>query len=269
MHQTTPTTTQFERADTRHVDAEHRPTDDEYQRYLGLVEFFRDQLHWDQTALATHSPIRVLDPLFTSTLARSCADLATLMDELKMSSEATQEREWLDQLRASIESRAGTDGLVRAREVNPDANATIDANDVADISCGSAMVLLIPELNSKLVEAARSLLDGGDLTTDIGVRSASINAEGYNRRGYWRGPVWTNITWLCAEGARTQGLDEIGARLDHSLLAFVDQVGMREYAAPSDLESPSATGLGADDFTWTAALLLHVLSYKHLKSKME
>lgn len=260
MHRALPTMTPFERADTRHVDAEHRPTDDEYQRYLGLVEMFRDDLKWDQRAMALHSAVRVLDPLFSATLARSCSDLAQLLDEIGDTESADQERKWCDQLCAALEHRASDDQLVRARNIAIGNNDEDSSVDVIDVSCGSPMILLIPGINGSLARAARGIIDNGVLSSPIGIRSASPSASGFSRRGYWRGPVWTNITWLCATGAKTQGWDSLARQLEDSLLRFVDEVGMREYAAPADAEASSPTGLGADDFTWTAALTLHILS---------
>jgi hypothetical protein len=66
--------------------------------------------------------------------------------------------------------------------------------------------------------------------------------------------VWANLNWLLARGMRTHALDEQAAVLERATLALVDGAGMREYFDPLTGE-----GLGADEFSWTAAALLDIL----------
>ena len=59
-----------QRRDTQHVDAAQRPHKAEYDRYLWLVQRFRE-LGWDNTKLHDASPFRVVDPGFNAILIRS------------------------------------------------------------------------------------------------------------------------------------------------------------------------------------------------------
>jgi glycogen debranching enzyme len=68
-------------------------------------------------------------------------------------------------------------------------------------------------------------------------------------RNYWRGPVWANVTWLCARGLDEHGEREAAATLRARMLDAIEGGGMREYFVPD-----SGRGLGTQDFTWTAAL---------------
>jgi hypothetical protein len=63
---------------------------------------------------------------------------------------------------------------------------------------------------------------------------------------YWRGPSWININWLF------RGV--LGTDFARQTLQLVRKTGYWEYFHPH-----TGKGLGADRFTWTAALVLDLL----------
>src|SRR5690606_8749123 len=69
----------YTRRDTQHADPAHRPTKEQYDRYLWLVEHFRS-LNWDNSKLHDASPFQVVDPGFNAILIRSSADLAAVAE---------------------------------------------------------------------------------------------------------------------------------------------------------------------------------------------
>lgn len=68
-------------------------------------------------------------------------------------------------------------------------------------------------------------------------------------RNYSRGPVWANVTWLCALGLQEYGEHAAASVLRGRMLDSVEGGGTREYFVPD-----SGRGLGTRDFTWTTAL---------------
>ncbi len=98
------------------------------------------------------------------------------------------------------------------------------------------------------------LVTDGALASPYGVRSLEHDDPRRSPRNYWRGPVWANITWLCAHGLAGHGEDEAARLLVRRLLEAAAGGGMREYFVPE-----SGRGLGARDFAWTAALVLREL----------
>ena len=70
---------------------------------------------------------------------------------------------------------------------------------------------------------------------------------GFDRQRYWRGPTWVNINWLMA--------DQAGFDVVEPTLRLLDREGFREYFDPLTGE-----GLGARDFSWSAALALDWLA---------
>jgi glycogen debranching enzyme len=70
----------------------------------------------------------------------------------------------------------------------------------------------------------------------------------FDAHRYWRGPTWINIDWLFSH------VPELTAALRASICRLVERAGFREY-----YDAQTGEGLGARDFTWSAALYLDVL----------
>jgi Glycosyl hydrolase family 63 C-terminal domain len=233
------------RRDTDSVDAAERPSDEHYRRFLTLVRH-GTSIRWDQSRLARESEFRVLDPGFSAILARACLDLAWLASELGEERIADESGVGSERVAAALRARAGADGLIRAVDL-------VDGSPLAAVGAGSALAALTPGLAAEHVRAlARELVDGR-LASPYGVRTLARDDPERSARNYWRGPVWANVTWLCAHGLEGHGEHSAADTLRARLLDAINGGGMREYFVPD-----SGRGLGTHDFTWTAALGLRV-----------
>jgi Glycosyl hydrolase family 63 C-terminal domain len=242
-----PEVTVVHRRDTDSVDAAERPTDEHYRRFLTLVRR-GTALGWQQSRLARAGAFRVLDPGFSAILARACADLAWLAEQLGESQTAEESHASADRVAGALLSRVDSDGLIRAVDLT-------DETTLAVTSAGSALAALTPGLGHGPLQAVRDLLSVGALASRYGVRSLDRDHPERSPRNYWRGPVWTNVTWLCALALDDQGEHSLAAELRRRMMQAVHGGGMREYFVPD-----SGRGLGARDFAWTAALCLRELS---------
>jgi glycogen debranching enzyme len=241
-----PEVVAIRRRDTDFVDAAERPSHEHYRRFLTLVRQ-GTALGWDQRALAERGQFRVLDAGFSAILARACADLAVLADELGEPRIAEESRAAGERVAAALLARADSDGLIRP--VDDVAGASLPVT-----SAGSALALLTPGLPDKQIATARAAVLTGVLGSRYGVRSLDATHPERSARNYWRGPVWVNITWLTALGLELHGESRAAQTLRSQMLLAIEGDGMREYFAPE-----SGRGLGARDFAWTAALCLHAL----------
>ena len=232
--------------DTDSVDAAERPSDDHYRRFLTLVRR-GTEAGWHSARLARGGPFRVLDPGFSAILARSCRDLAWLAEELGEQRIAEESHAGCERVTGALAARAGSDGLIRPLDL-------VDESTLAPTSAGSALAVLAPDLPETQVRAVRELVTDGPLASLYGVRSLDREHPERSARNYWRGPVWANVTWLAAWGLDNYGEHGAASLLRRQMLEAVESGGMREYFAPS-----SGRGLGAQDFSWTAALTLREL----------
>jgi neutral trehalase len=79
----------------------------------------------------------------------------------------------------------------------------------------------------------------------------------FNPVKYWRGPVWINLNWLIHHGLRRYGQTVLADTVRAEALALIERWGQYEYFDPRAAAAGGlAQGLGADNFSWTAALYL-------------
>jgi hypothetical protein len=251
-----PEVTVLHRRDTHSVDAAERPTDEHYRRFLSLVRR-GTEAGWAQSRLARGGAFRVLDPGFSAILARACHDLAWLAERLGESRIAEESSLGCQRVSAALRARIDSDGLIRALDMT-------DESTLEVTSAGSALAVLAPGLPDAHVRAVSGLVTSGALASPYGVRSLDRDDPARSPRNYWRGPVWTNITWLSAWGLGLRGDNDAAATLRAQMLAAVEGGGMREYFVPD-----SGRGLGARDFAWTAALTLRELAAGAAESRAE
>jgi hypothetical protein len=241
-----PEVTVLHRRDTDWVDAAERPSDEHYRRFLTLVRR-GTRTGWSQERLARTGAFRVLDPGFSAILARACHDLAAVAEALGESRVADESLRASERVAAALRARADSDGLIRALDMT-------DGSTLPVTSAGSALALLAPGLGDKEVAAVRAAVVHGALASRYGVRSLGAGHRERSARNYWRGPVWTNVTWLTAFGLELHGEHGAAQTLRGQMMLAIEGGGMREYFAPE-----SGRGLGARDFAWTAALCLRQL----------
>jgi hypothetical protein len=86
------------------------------------------------------------------------------------------------------------------------------------------------------------------------VPSAPLNSVWFDAKRYWQGPMWFNTNWLILKGLRQYGYKHHADALEESMLELVGDHGFYEYFNPL-----SGEGLGASNFSWTAALTVDIL----------
>ena len=231
------------RRDTSFVAKAQRPVPAHYRRYYGLLDVFA-RLDWDQPAMVVASPFRVLDPGFSACLAASIHAVRRIAEACDEPTIAAQARVQSEVLGAALDRRRDARGVTWPRDL-----ATGD--EVPRVTAALAMQLLDPGLPPGAVQFIREHILGGSLSSDIGILSTARDDPHFDADCYWRGPVWVNVTWLAALGLERRS-DRAGATLlRERILRSVDTAGCREY-----FDANTGSGLGAEQFSWTAALVL-------------
>jgi hypothetical protein len=212
----------FERVDLANVgDPSQRPTDTEYRRYAALV-----------AAIAADDfgpgDFAVYDPMMTALVLWAELELAALTGE--PSPRESSLRAGLDAL---WDEAAGCYGFRDARG---------DRRYAAAVLAG-----YLPLIVERPGPRREALLAGLDRFAGAAHRWATTapGSSVFESRRYWRGPVWINTNWLLAQ------VPELRAAAAAEIAALIDAAGFREYYDPMTGE-----GLGARDFTWSAALAL-------------
>ncbi|PRX50421.1 hypothetical protein B0I33_102542 [Prauserella shujinwangii] len=227
-----------------------RPSDDEYDRYLWLVEQMRRAGYRPDEVVRT-SDFLVGDVFGTALFALACDVLAKLGDDLGQNrAEIAALRAWSARARAAVAAscRPGT-GLARDRDVRAD--RWLDAETLAGFApllCGGAGT----RVEARLLD----LLDGPRWAGHPALLAAvppsvSPHSPDFDARRYWRGPQWPVLAWLLGWAFERRGWSQRAAGLREQGLRLVSDGSFGEYYEPFTGEP-----LGSTRQSWTAAVVL-------------
>lgn len=240
----TTTTTQIRRKDTGHVDPSMRPRDVDYQRFIHLVDTYRD-CGWDPKVQWAAAPFKVADVQMTGILAKATADLMALASELDRPHEAAELAKMHALLMEGLKRR-WRDNLRRFVSLDLISGEDIEAPTQAGFVPLAAVSLDADQRRAVEAEIAR-WCEG----MVVGLPSTAPFSPAFEPKRYWRGPVWAVVNWLIGDGLRANGMEDLAQRIERGTLEAIERGGFCEYFDPTTGE-----GLGGDAFSWTAAAYL-------------
>jgi glycogen debranching enzyme len=245
----------FTRRDLAHVaDPSQRPTDEDYSRYMWIVEVLKrgsyrvDQLYDDL-------PFRVKD-VFTSALLvaanESLIQIANLaevdFDELNLV------ESWINRGRLGLaEQWDDAHGLCCDLDL-------VDNSNVPVHTIAAFAPVIAGQVTLARRQALTDLWRSDAFTGNKDLRwalppSTSPREPAFNPRRYWRGPVWPVMNWLLWWAWDRIGEFGIADELRQQGLAQIGEAGFFEYIDPF-----TGDGLGSDAQSWTAAAVLDWLA---------
>ena len=241
---------EYRRVDTDHADASERPTAEQYDRYVYLLELLRREDY--QPSDPTTLPFRVCDVLFNSIAASADADLARIAEVLDLPTQDLTGRS--QALTEAVVTEMWSDELGQFVDLD-----RTTATPIAVAVAGGLAPLLL-SLPANREHHLVSTLAYQYLVTPAGHSNPVIpvvptSASYFDADRYWRGPVWVNVTWLLIRALERCGQSELARRLTDGVLELIDTSGSSEYFNPLTGEPRGASG-----FSWTAALALDLTS---------
>jgi glucosylglycerate hydrolase len=246
----------FERQDLDDVDhPTERPTDEEYARYLWLVELIK-RVRCDEAEIYVSHPFLVKDVLFSAILVAANETLLEIAGVVGAPEKDMALIEaWISRGRAGLEEQWDPElGLCVDHDLRRD--APLKARTVG----GFAPLVAGGQAPDRLDALLRTLYSTAFLGNPKLRRplppSTSPTEAHFQPRNYWRGPVWPVISWLLWRSLVRAG--EHGRAYDLRRVALQELSGgtFAEYYEPFTGEP-----LGSDDQSWTAAVTLDWLSY--------
>lgn len=236
--------TPYQRKDLGHVDAEMRPTNAQYDRYIKLVEYGRD-CGWDHAHITSEGPFAVADPGITFILARADRDLRALARYLKARDSVREIDKWIRRSQLAAEYLWNEEaGAFSARDLRT-GKFSEGVSSVAFLSYYAGISRA--RRDSKLQYTLDRILDAAPYS----LPSFDPEHPKFDSRRYWRGPTWAIVNYLVARGLSEYGFHQKAERIRMDTRRVIQKSGFFEYFDPLTGE-----GSGGNHFTWTAAIWL-------------
>lgn len=237
----------YERRDLNHVDSDQRPLKEQYDRYIYLVNFFKDN-QFDYNVIFNECPYHTQDVSLNAILQRGSIDLIELNNLLAVPFD-------MSGLSAEVERTKGVMSSLWDDEKGLFLNRDQHTGKVIPFATTAGMLPLYGQLVSqeqadKMADVISEWLDAGK----FGLASTHPADEKFDSKRYWRGPSWLHINWMIAEGLRFYGHDKLAIRIQNASRDVIKESGYWEYFDPI-----TGQGCGGPDFSWTAAIGLYWL----------
>lgn len=235
----------FLRRDTMHANPEHRPTQEQYKRYIWLIQRFESS-HWNNAILHDRSPFQVVDPGFNAMLLQSISDVGSLARDIgeieiantceSMFSKGIESLDtlWNDKLGQYV-------CLDRVTQMH-----------INNASIGGLIPVLTQIPRHRKQTIAKTL---SRFTTRFGIPSQDPASAQFERYRYWRGPIWLIINYMIAEGLKDGDHDDLSHFICDTSLDLIRTSGFAEYYDPVE-----GVACGGQSFSWTAAMVLEFLN---------
>jgi glucosylglycerate hydrolase len=245
----------YERQDLNHVDhPDERPTDEEYARFLWLVELIK-RARCDESALNDSHPFLVKDVLFSAILVAANEALLEIARVVEAPEEdvALIER-WIGRGREGLEERWDP-GLGLCLDYDLRRDVPLRARTIAGFAPLVAGGMEPGELEATLRTLYSPYFLGHPNLRRPLPPSTSPEEPRFHPRNYWRGPMWPVMSWLLWRSLALVGEEERAEDLRLAALQEISEGGFAEYFEPFTGEP-----LGSDDQSWTAAVVLDWLA---------
>jgi hypothetical protein len=239
----------YRRKDKAHVsDADQRPTDLEYDRYLWLCEEAK-RAGYDSAELRHSGSFQVGDVLFTAIYAAASDLLADLAARLR-EPDVAELRDYAAQARAAV--------LCHVDEASGLA-ADVDLRTgewLRTETCAGFAPLIAGRAPFSLRRRMTDLLLGERWCGHPALKlplppSTSPCSPAFNPACYWRGPVWPVFNWLLTWALRRDGEEVLADKLSTVAIAELEDGTYAEY-----YHALTGEPLGSHNQSWTAAVAL-------------
>ncbi|WP_457640075.1 MGH1-like glycoside hydrolase domain-containing protein [Persephonella sp.] len=242
---------QFKRKDDKIIDPEQRPKDEDYKRYIYLVDLFRKH-NYDERKIFHSCPFIVIDPMFNSILAASNEALMKIADII--GEDWKQPEEWYLTTSRSIRDLLYSKekkifyayDYIQKKQIQVETSAGFMPL-FGGVASHSQAVEILEYMNSasfcKIHENNCFAIPNYDRTK-----------KDFSTKNYWRGPVWININWMLFQGLKRYKFKQKAEHLEKTIIELPVRFGFYEY-----FDSKYGTGYGTKDFSWTAALFIDLV----------
>jgi glycogen debranching enzyme len=246
---------EYRRVDTEIVDSADRPSNEEYDRYAYLVKVAYDN-GYEEARIREACPFLIKDVLLNAIWVKANHDMVEIARVL--GEDWKPFLEWADLTEHHLNSDLWVDKTSIYLDYDMTTGSLIDSHVAAGFT---PLFAGVPSRN-RAVKICERLNTHSFCRLDhvcLSVPSYDKKKPGFSGHQYWRGPIWINMNWLLYHGLKGYGLYDYAARVKKSMLKLAGDCGLFEYYDPD-----SGRGHGAENFSWSAALVLDLIYEEEL-----
>ncbi|MEO0472981.1 MAG: trehalase family glycosidase, partial [Bacteroidota bacterium] len=239
----------YTRRDDGIADPSERPTAFQYDRYVYLLQFGKEN-RYDGEGIGLESPFLVQDSMMNAILIKSNQSLISLGKRFGF--DTGELEEWQQQSIPAFNEKLWHEELQMYTPWDRRAQKPIAFKEI-----GGVMPLYAG------IPSAEQAAKLHDYLTDLHQRqfylcpSFDVDSQLFDSKRYWRGPVWPQMNWMIYHGLKAYGYPETAEIVKSDLLELVDKLGFYEYfEARKSLVPALSKGYGGSNFSWTASSVI-------------
>lgn len=242
----------YVRRDTSLADASERPTSEQYDRYVYLLELGKAH-QYDGAGIAAESPFLIQDSLINAILIKSNQSLIRVGKQLGM--DTGEVEEWQNQAISKYREKLWNEELGCFTTYDQRAEKQILHKEIGGIF---PLFASIPtkEQAQKINDYLLSLHHRNYYICP----SFDVDSPLFDSKRYWRGPIWPQMNWMIYQGLKAYGFHETAQIARNDLLTLVEKLGFHEYfEAQKSVANTLDKGYGGDNFSWTASSIIDLI----------
>lgn len=239
----------YQRRDTSIAPTDERPTSDQYDRYVYLLQLGK-KYAYDELGIFKESPFLIQDTLMNAILIKSNNSLIQLGK--KFNFDTAEIEEWNQQSIKVYNDKFWNDDIECYVTYDLRGKQQIKHKEIGGLT---ALYAGIPDQNkaSILNKYLQNLHNRGYYICP----SFDVDSPLFDSKRYWRGPVWPQMNWMIYHGLRNYGFEETAEIVKNDLIELVDKLGFYEYfESQKKVVSDLNNGYGGKEFSWTAACIM-------------
>jgi glycogen debranching enzyme len=239
------------RTDNKKVNSDERPTDITYERYLYLIQLFKE-CRFDEKLIFQNSEYIIQDVLFNTLLLKSNYALLEIAGILHYDNDINLLKYWINKTKISFENKFFNNDFYYNYDLKTDIlikNKTISG--LCSIIICEKTDILVNILKSNFLDLENN---------NYSISSLDRYHKMFDSINYWRGPMWTNLSWLIISGLYKINENELADKIRSTCIDKIKKIGYYEYFDANDTENNLTAGCGDNSFSWTAAMFICLIT---------
>lgn len=242
----------YQRRDLQIADSAHRPTQDQYDRYVYLLELGK-KYKYEEVGIFQESPFLIQDSLMNAVLISSNASLIRLGKRFGI--DTAEVEEWQQQSKRAFQEKLWNEELGVFTPYDRRANKSVNHLEIGGIAALFAEVATRDQ-----AEMINNYLQRLNILKYQLMPSFDPASPLFDSARYWRGPIWPQMNWMIYHGLKAYGLDDTADMVKHSLINLIEKLGFYEYFEAQQAILPQLeAGYGGNNFSWTAACAVDLI----------